>query len=202
MAHSISSSVLQYARFHGIATSYTDVDPLEHVQESCVAVPDLPLHSLSRFRDHLDKVHTSLEHSLHHEKLNLKKESALFLASALRRIEFTDIESDWESILPSWDRYDKLKVETPILTNDEEKTLPPIARSVCYGPGDFDLSPLEDKISDRDVVLARGLVNGIDTSGENIREEKLECAKGALLLIQEARKSFDLRNEDLEDLLR
>ncbi|RAH50336.1 uncharacterized protein BO95DRAFT_459378 [Aspergillus brunneoviolaceus CBS 621.78] len=201
MAHSINSAVLEYARFHGIASSYTDVDPLEHVQESCVAIPDLLSNSLSQFRDHLDKVHTSLEQSLYHEKLDLKKESAFFLASALRKIEPTDIESHWESILPSWDRYDKLKVETPIFTNDEEKGPPIGARPVCYGLDDFHLSPLEDEISDRDVVLARGLVHGIDTSGENIREEKLDCSKGALRLIQEARKSFDLRFKDLENLL-
>ncbi|RAL15760.1 uncharacterized protein BO97DRAFT_421008 [Aspergillus homomorphus CBS 101889] len=196
-------SLLQYARFYGIASSDSDVDPLAHVQESLEEIPDLPLHTLSQFRDHIARVQTSVEQSLHHEKLDLRKESALFLASVLRKIEPSDIEGHWGSILPSWDRYDKLRVEPPILTNDQELQLPPLKNRVCYTQHDYHLVPLEeDRISDRDVILVGGLVNGIDPSGKGMKEERIDCTRDALLLIQNARTNRIRPLEDLEGLLR
>ncbi|PYH42306.1 uncharacterized protein BP01DRAFT_136510 [Aspergillus saccharolyticus JOP 1030-1] len=188
MAHPTGPSLLAYARYHGIATSYADVDLLQLVQESCVAVPDAPLNHLTYTRDRIDQVKASLEQELLHEKLNLKKESAILLASALRKLEPADIEAHWEGILPSWDRFDKFKVEPPIFTHEQEKELPPSADSACYTHDECHLSPLEDNISERDVVLARGLINGIEICDESIRDERLDCTKEALLLIQESRK--------------
>ncbi|GKZ32639.1 hypothetical protein AbraIFM66950_002164 [Aspergillus brasiliensis] len=204
MATTNDVSLLQYARFHGIATDHTGLDLLQHIDEICEIAPDF-LHSpgdaVSLIEQNVASTQQLIEQDLHHEKLDIRKESVQFLSSVLRDSTRDNIDDLWDRILPSWDRYDDLKLEAPLFSSDNDTYLALPAEPLRYFREEDALCSFEGLTRDYDSNLSSKLMCETDTIEKGARNEKLNCSKDALLLIQGARQAGS-RPPGLDDLLR
>ncbi|KNG84938.1 hypothetical protein ANOM_005769 [Aspergillus nomiae NRRL 13137] len=62
-------SLIEYARFYGIARDFTAVDPLTYIDNAATETP-LPHDTLSEFQDHIYETQRNIEDKLRKEKLN------------------------------------------------------------------------------------------------------------------------------------
>ncbi|GKZ24092.1 hypothetical protein AbraIFM66951_008905 [Aspergillus brasiliensis] len=204
MADTNDVSLLQYARFYGIATDYTNLDLLQHIDEICEIAPDFlhsPRDAVSLIEQNVASTQQLIEQDLHHEKLDIRKESVQFLSSVLRDITRDNIDVLWDKILPSWDRYDDLKLEAPLFSSDNDTYLALPAEPLRYFREEDALCSLEGLTRDYDSNLSSKLMCEATITEESARDEKLDCSKAALLLIQGARQAGN-RPPDWDDLLR
>ncbi|PYH65732.1 uncharacterized protein BO88DRAFT_490538 [Aspergillus vadensis CBS 113365] len=203
MANTNDVSLLQYARFHGIATDYTDLDPLQHVDDICDIPPDYlhpPDDTLSVIEQTIASSQQVIEQNLHPEMLDIRKESVRFLSSVLRDIKRDNIDDCWDEVLPLWDRYDDLKLEPPLFSSDNDTNLVLPAEPLRYSREESFLCSLEGLASDYDNNLLSPLTHEAAIIEKRVGNEKLDCSKDALLLVQDARQAGN-RPLDLDDLL-
>lgn len=203
MANTNDVSLLQYARFYGIATDYTDLDPLQHIDDICDIPPDY-LHPPDGTSSVIEQIFASsqqvIEQTLHLEKLDIRRESVQFLSSVLRDIKRDNIDDCWDEVLPSWDQYDDLKLEPPLFSSDNDSNLVLPVEPLRYSREDNLFYSLEGLASDYDSNLLSPLIHEADIIEKRVGNEKLDCSKDALLLIQGARQAGN-RPLDLDDLL-
>ncbi|GAA84132.1 similar to An11g00590 [Aspergillus luchuensis IFO 4308] len=203
MASPNEVSLLQYARFHGIATEHTDIDPLQHIDGVCDIPPDF-LHPLGDTFSVIEQTIASsqqvIEQNLHPEKLDIRKESVQFLSSVLRDIKRDNIDDCWDEVLPLWDRFDDLKLEPPLFSSDKDTNLVLPAEPLRYSREENLLGSHEGLASDYDSNFLSPLIHEADIIKKRVGNEKLDCSKDALLLIQGARQAGN-RPLDLDDYL-
>ncbi|RAH57671.1 hypothetical protein BO85DRAFT_421531 [Aspergillus piperis CBS 112811] len=203
MANTNEVSLLQYARFHGIATEHTDIDPLQHIDGVCDIPPDF-LHPLCDVFSVIEQTIASsqqvIEQNLHPEKLDIRKESVQFLSSVLRDIKRDNIDDCWDEVLPLWDRFDDLKLEPPLFSSDMDTNLILPAEPLRYSREENLLGSHEGLASDYDSNFLSPLIHEADIIKKRVGNEKLDCSKDALLLIQGARQAGNCPL-DLDDLL-
>ncbi|PWY64236.1 hypothetical protein BO83DRAFT_346874 [Aspergillus eucalypticola CBS 122712] len=203
MANTNEVSLLQYARFHGIATEHTDIDLLQHIDDICDIPPDF-LHPLGDTFSVIEQTIASsqqvIEQNLHSGKLDIRKESVQFLSSVLRDIKRDNIDDRWDEVLPLWDRYDDLKLEPPLFSSDNDTNLVLPAEPLRYSREENLLCSHEGLASDYDSNFLSPLIHEADIIEKRVGNEKLDCSKDALLLIQGVRQAGN-RPLDLDDLL-
>ncbi|PWY68422.1 hypothetical protein BO70DRAFT_300605 [Aspergillus heteromorphus CBS 117.55] len=193
--------LLQYARFHGIASDFTQIDPLRHVDQTCPSPrdpPPLPEDALSELKGHLYHSQEAVEQELHQGKLGIRKEGALYLSSVLRDSKTASTDEYWDKLLPAWGRHDKLKLELPIFNSDNDTYLRPSKDPIQYSQDDYSLVDLPCDLSKAE--LSKSLPDNNDIE-KQVRDERLDCTKASLMLIQDARRGDDYSLEDLESLL-
>ncbi|KAE8145701.1 hypothetical protein BDV25DRAFT_170291 [Aspergillus avenaceus] len=197
-------SLLDYARYHGIATDYTTVDPLTKIEEFLpeLDLPALPQDKLSDFQEYIYEFQRCVEDDLRKEKFNLRKEDARLLSSVIRqaRAEKTDI--NWNEVLPAFNKDDELKLEVPILGIDSVLNPVPAKVPLRYDLDTFHFDALDEPPlgPEHDAIIDEILREGEDMM-RDIKAEKLRCSKESLLLIQRARKPAGFPFEEFEGLL-
>lgn len=177
------SSLLEYARFHGIAIDPTTINPLTYIDETsendCISNHE----TLSTFENHSSIARGSIEQGLRSEKLNVGKNDARFLSTVIRDARAERVEVNWAEYLPSMRRIEGLKVETPALASHHETDVASLGKHTYFSRGAALLKgclsyPLADS-SDGLIKASVDIVNGM-------RNEKLNCSKGPLFLLQNA----------------
>ncbi|KAI9930537.1 hypothetical protein MW887_011291 [Aspergillus wentii] len=185
-------SLLEYARFHGIAADFTSANnALEYVNQIHeIASEDLTSHeeNVATFESHLSTVQSRIEQDLRKEKLDLRKEDARFLSMIIRDVKAEQIDIDWDSLLPSFNRIRRLKVETPILHIDSDTDILSLKKPVSYDHDDIELPPAEKYPRDCQMDILDSFLGMADKTIGNMKMEKLDCTKDSLVMIQNARK--------------
>ncbi|OJJ37698.1 hypothetical protein ASPWEDRAFT_182542 [Aspergillus wentii DTO 134E9] len=198
-------SLLEYARFHGIAADFTSANnALEYVNQIHeIASEDLTSHeeNVATFESHLSTVQSRIEQDLRKEKLDLRKEDARFLSMIIRDVKAEQIDIDWDSLLPSFNRIRRLKVETPILHIDSDTDILSLKKPVSYDHDDIELPPAEKYPRDCQMDILDSFLGMADKTIGNMKMEKLDCTKDSLVMIQNARKCVDLSLGDIEEPL-
>ncbi|KAE8333881.1 hypothetical protein BDV39DRAFT_211921 [Aspergillus sergii] len=194
-------SLLEYARFHGIARDFTAVDPITNIDETTYETP-LPRDALSEFQDYIYETQRNVEDSLRKEKLNVRKESARLLASVIQDARAGKLDINWDELLPKFSQVDELKVQLPILDNDSIMDTLRYTRPLRYDENKIEIRPLDEscqKLKDEDITA--DLLTKADQVLKDIMPEKLKCSRESVLLIQKARDCGGLPFADLEGLL-
>ncbi|KAL2870645.1 uncharacterized protein BJX67DRAFT_377985 [Aspergillus lucknowensis] len=182
-------SLLDYARYHGIACSYTAIDPLQHI-DNALKTHDgnnvLPRAVQLEYADHFHSARVSLEESLQRERLKVPKESACSLASIVHDVYTGSLEElRWSDILPSFHRIDDMKLEPLILGIEDENCTKLSQRPLCYTLHDSDIQ--KSMALPKTVSLANpvsGSLLGRGAPLQQTKQEKLGCTRDSFSLIQ------------------
>ncbi|EFW21080.1 hypothetical protein D8B26_002661 [Coccidioides posadasii str. Silveira] len=117
-------SMLDYARFHGIARNHRAIDPLAFIS------PPLPSGLSGSLKDTKGCPVLSLDqlrepgYQKQKEKLNISKAGALFLKSAIRPSSSDFRRSlDWDNLLPDPRQIENIKQNPPLLRTDHENDM-------------------------------------------------------------------------------
>ncbi|OGM50991.1 hypothetical protein ABOM_000219 [Aspergillus bombycis] len=194
-------SLLEYARFYGIARDFTAFDPLTYIGEATTETP-LPQDTLSEFQDHIYETQRNVEDSLRKEKLHVRKESARLLASAIQDARAEKIDINWDELLPGFSRADELKVQLPIFHEDSIKEMLQYTSPLRYDESMVEIWPHDEsclKLKDEEIIA--DLLTKADQVRKDIMPEKLKCSRESMWLIQKARDCGSLAFTDLEGLL-
>ncbi|OOO13836.1 hypothetical protein OAory_01024310 [Aspergillus oryzae] len=194
-------SLLEYARFYGIARDFTAVDPITNIDETASETP-LPRDALSEFQDYIYETQRNVEDNLRKEKLNVRKESARLLASVIQDARAEKLDINWDELLPKFSQVDELKVQLPILDNDSISDTLRYTSPLRYDENKIEIRPLDEpcqKLKDEDITA--DLLTKADQVLKDIMPEKLKCSRESMLLIQKARDCGGLHFADLESLL-
>ena len=194
-------SLLEYARFYGIARDFTAVDPITNIDETASETP-LPRDALSEFQDYIYETQRNVEDNLRKEKLNVRKESARLLASVIQDARAEKLDINWDELLPKFSQVDELKVQLPILDNDSILDTLRYTSPLRYDENKIEIRPLDEpcqKLKDEDITA--DLLTKADQVLKDIMPEKLKCSRESMLLIQKARDCGGLHFADLETLL-
>lgn len=211
-------SLLEYARFYGIATNFTAVNPFSYVDHTCEIshqsiIPDHDQEesrNQSAFGIHLSTAHASIEGTPRKEKLNISKDDAQFLSGIIRNAKTkttTNVEDiDWEShLLSSRNRQtgNLLKLEMPLLRRTDDEHEFNAANRTLSDHDEIDLSSFSLNAGAEDSELEDlGFLDHIfQETGEvarRIQTEKLDCARDSLLLIQDIKRCGNLGATDIE----
>ncbi|KAE8392945.1 hypothetical protein BDV23DRAFT_170591 [Aspergillus alliaceus] len=198
-------SLLEYARFYGIARDFTAVDPLTCVDETyhtASQTSPLPQNTLSEFQSYIYETLENVESDLRKEKLNVSKESARLLSSVIQQAKAETIDINWDNILPEFNRADKLKVELPTINTESIMETGQYRSPLRYDLSKVGIRPLNEscqKLKDEDITAA--LLAKADEVLKDTMPEKLTCSRESMLLIQKARDCGDFPFSDLEGLL-
>ncbi|KAL2849540.1 hypothetical protein BJY01DRAFT_245827 [Aspergillus pseudoustus] len=177
-------SLLDYARFHGIANSYLAIDPLGHVTH--LGRDTLPEAVLSKYNDRLSDARAAVEETLRQEKLHIPERAGRLLASVICEAQTERAMVDWDDILPDFYRFGDMKLELPIFPMEDD------SKSLHYASHDIELqlsqNPYKaaDPNPDAAHPLSRLHANRIPLL-EQIRKEKLVCSRGSISFMQNAR---------------
>lgn len=181
-------SLLEYARFHGIATNQTTINPLEYIDQ----ILETSNHEDTfTSGNHLSTTQAAIEQDLRGEKLNVNKNDARFLSTVVRSARAEHVDVNWDEYLPSMRRMEGLKAELPALTTHHETDMASLRKHTVFGRGGAASSllkgcspyPMEDCSGDI-VKMGEEVV-------KRIRMERLNCTKGSLIMIQNARRCGD-----------
>ncbi|GIJ92019.1 hypothetical protein Asppvi_010994 [Aspergillus pseudoviridinutans] len=193
-------SLLEYARFHGIACDCTAITPNQHLDHSLKLPPDdpsVPEDKLKSLDKYLLTTQESVEKAIREEKLNVRKEDIRLLSAVLRDVRTHKFEFELEDALAAFHRLNKLKLEPPIFSLDYETHTALPQRPVFDDPEEVNLPPLEEG---PDYQL-ESLVKRADEINEEIRNEKLNCNKQSFMLIQDATKLGNASSNHLDDIV-
>ncbi|KAL3459444.1 hypothetical protein BJX64DRAFT_291269 [Aspergillus heterothallicus] len=178
----MDASLIDYARCHGLASPYLEIDPLCHVgHPRSNTLPD----ALSECDDRLSNARAALEERLRQEKLYVPVKASRVLASTIHEGQAERIKVEWVDILPHFQPFDNMKLEVPIFPIEYKKDA---LRYNCHDIG-LQLSDLPRKIANSDP----GATDSPDIHVtktilfEKIRKEKLLCTKVSIPLMQSAR---------------
>jgi hypothetical protein len=192
-------SLLEYARFHGIAHDHTAINPnqqLDHSLKLPLNDPPVPEDKLKSLDKYLLTTQESVEKAIREEKLNVRKEDIRLLSTVLRDARTHEFEFSLEEHLAAFHRLTKLKLEPPIFSLDYETHSTP-QRPVFDDSEELDLPPLEEAPEYR----FESLMKKADEFNEEIRNEKLNCNKQTFMLIQNAMKLENASSNHLDDIL-
>ena len=204
MAHRNYPVLLHYVRFYGLASDYLDPDLLEHIDKTSEIAPDflrLSKDAVTTIREQLEHHQQTVKQTLCHEKLDIRKESVRLLSSVLRNTT-RNIDNCWDRLFPKWDRYDSVKLESPVFSSEYDTNLRPPNDPLRYSHADYALRPLDKLCSDHEVNSPGNSKYDINTINKNMAHEKMDCTKTALLLIQNARHNRNRPLSEIENLFR
>ncbi|KAF7176217.1 hypothetical protein CNMCM7691_001933 [Aspergillus felis] len=193
-------SLLEYARFHGIARDYTAITPNQQLDHSHKLPPDdpsVPQDKLKLLDRYLLTTQESVDKAIREEKLNVRKEDIRLLSAVLRDVRTHEFEFNPEDDLVAFHCLNKLKLEPPIFSLDYETHSALPQRPVLYNLEELDLPPLEEGPE----YQFESLVKKADEINEEIRNEKLNCNKQSFMLIQDATKLGNTSSNHLDDIV-
>lgn len=195
MNQSQAPSLLEYARFHGIATNQSTINPLEYINQ----ILEIPiLEDTSTFDNHLSTTHAAIEQGLRKEKLNVSKNDARFLSTVVRNARAERVDVNWDEHLPSMRRIEGLKVELPALMTHHETDMASLRKHTFFGRGGAASSLLKG-LSPYPLADCSGdVVKMGEEVVKRVRMEMLNCTKGSFIMIQNARRCGDGLPRDME----
>lgn len=192
-------SLLEYARFHGIATPSITVNPLEYIDQTCETKPSTKSESSATLKDYIP-TGKSIERDANSEKLNVSKNDARLL-STVRNMRAECLEVKWDDYLPSIPRMEGLKIELPVLMTHHESDMATLINSVRSSRGSVALSLLQTCPPYSIADCSSSFVNMGSEAEGRARMERLSCSKECFLLIQNARKCGDIDPADINTCL-
>lgn len=184
-------SLLEYARFHGMAYPSSTVNPLEYIDQILENSPCSEDECLPASNGHNTTPWESIKPQLSSEKLNLSKNDSLLLSTVIRGMRAERVQVNWDDCLPLSPRIEGLKVEPPALTTHHESDMATLASSVRSGRGNEVLSLLQTCLPYSLPRFSTGFNMGYEIE-EKVKKERLNCTRESLLLIQNARKCGDI----------
>ncbi|KAJ5611243.1 hypothetical protein N7510_007962 [Penicillium lagena] len=169
MATQHQPSLLQYARFHGIAVPAKD--PLSYLRTSTF------------YSRPIDRARAKGEWCLESEKLEIRRPEAALVSSIIRS-KNQDGQINWDALLPSKKRDDSLKLDLLLTAEAESVLSAPVSRL-----GDLDVGALlPPAISPSYPREYQGMKDTIDRCTAQMMSERLDCSKEALVLIPSGRR--------------
>ncbi|KAF4177075.1 hypothetical protein CNMCM8694_007753 [Aspergillus lentulus] len=193
-------SLLEYARFYGIAREYTAINPSQQLDRSLQLPPDdpsVPEDKLKSLDKYLLTTQESVEKAICEEKLNVRKEDIRFLSAVLRDVRSHELELNLEDDLAAFHRLNKLKLEPPIFSLDYETHSALPLKPVLYDPEELDLPSLKEAPE----YQFECFVEKANEISKEISNEKLNCSKKTFMLIQDAMKLGHVPSNHLDDIL-
>lgn len=195
--------ILEYARFHGVATNHLAIDASSYL--TCTGAANL-----EPSLDDADEVPQpediqSMLTEKHSEKLDIGKREALLLSSIIKapsQLESVSCEHGWDGVLPDYRGIRRMKVEEPILRHDHELDMLSFRAQVSLDRVDLDL-PLEPIDDERDEGLAfpsycQGLPSQMQ---ERTTNEKLDCTRETLHFMEKIRDPLTSSLQDVHHTL-
>ncbi|GAB1208327.1 hypothetical protein APSETT445_007075 [Aspergillus pseudonomiae] len=177
-------SLLEYARFYGIARDFTAVDPLTYIDDVATETP-LPHDTLSEFQDHIYETQRNVEDKLRKEKLNVRKESARLLASVIQDARAEKLDINWDELLPKFSQADELKLPLPILHEDSIMETLRYTSPLRYDENVVEIRPHDEscpKLKDEDIIA--DLLVKADQVLKDVMPEKLNCMNVKDMLLE------------------
>ncbi|KAL4961764.1 uncharacterized protein BDV14DRAFT_210983 [Aspergillus stella-maris] len=198
-------SLLAYARFHGIASEYTAVDPFSQIDDTfelCSEDISLLQNTISDFKLRLYNAQSTLDKRLRTEKLGVSKDAARFLTSVIREIQTDTIVIDWDDVLPEFRRCQDAQVEPVVFSQERESDVRLSKKSLRYSIRDMDLGGFHEPIEifDEPSPLDHIRRNGVSLL-EQVKRDRLKASKGAFSIIQCVQKDDKPSTEELEAIL-
>ncbi|KAJ9322331.1 hypothetical protein DTO027B5_4884 [Paecilomyces variotii] len=197
MADYRGPSLLDYARFHGIAIDHQSINPLDQVPQPHESIndtladpPDVPIIDSSKF-------HSTLEQELRSEKLEIPKDAARLLSSVVQAASRKSIDIDWNSFLPDRHRIRKLKLDLPLVKRNLDLSTSPVrAERIALDPVQLQL-PREDVEDEHDEGLGfpKQYIDLSDRIWKEVSTERLDCSREDLELLQKATRVRKPDNE-------
>lgn len=184
-------SLLEYARFHGIATPFTTINPLEYVDQILENSPSSKEESSPASNSYTTTPWKCIERQLNSEKLNLSKKDARLLSTVIRDTRAERVEMNWDECLPSLPRIESLKVDLPALTTHHESEINALTSSVRSCRGNEALSLLRTCLP-YSLPKSSKNFNTCHKIDKTTKTEKLNCTRETFLLIQNARNCGDV----------
>ncbi|KAH3270414.1 hypothetical protein KXW55_002458 [Aspergillus fumigatus] len=192
-------SLLDYARFHGIAHDYTAINPSQHLDHSLKLPPDDPPveNKLKLLDEYLVPTQESDKKAIFEEKLNVRKGDSRFLSAVLQDMRTHAFDLNMGDHLAAFNRLSKLKIEPPIFSLNYETHSALPQRPVLYNLQQSNLRALEEAPEYR----CEPLVKKADEINEEMRNEKLNCNRKSFVLVQDAMKLGNVSSHYLDDIL-
>ncbi|EEP79763.1 predicted protein [Uncinocarpus reesii 1704] len=191
MSSFLRASVLDYARFYGIANDHMAIDPNS-------LIPQFPrnmlVNSLEDMNQHVSLDLSPLRQSIskqQRERLNISKADAAFLELALRQNSSGRLHPlKWNEFLLNRHRIADIKYDPPLLRTDHESDMLIFRKMLSPDRMEVDL-PLEkiDTENDEGLVFPIYIRDLPRQVQERIANEKLDCTREILLFLQTTRKS-------------
>ncbi|KAI9772360.1 MAG: hypothetical protein M1839_002496 [Geoglossum umbratile] len=173
-------ALLDYARFHGLASDHRVVPPL-----LSSLIPSPPRDFLLQLADPKEVPHLEqLAAFSTREKLFLDREAAALLSTCMWNVEHELTQEDL-SFSAGQRRGKELRVELPMLRTDHELDMRIFGRQVVPGPLGDNI-PLEE-VNERNDEGISWPLESLDLPrqfNEKLRNEKLEVSKDAILYLQ------------------
>jgi hypothetical protein len=195
-----SLSTLQYARLHGLALDHRSIDPLDFLPDlldSELSISDCNIHTTSPLSFGAAEKQ-AIDARIQREKLEVGKDAASFLSSVLAEMSSAHIDEraeEWIASFPKHPTSKEMKVACPLLTTEEEMYMHTFGRknrrnfandildgAVC----EFDQEATANA-NDEGLEFPNWFWELPDVLEEKIRQEKLDCSRGALQFLQKAR---------------
>ena len=183
-------SLLEYARFHGIATNQTTINPFEYINQI--------LETSNHEDNHLSATQNAIEQDLRGEKLNVCKNDARFLSTVVRNARAEHVDVSWDEHLPSIRRIEGLKVELPALKTHHETDMASLKKHTFFGRGGAASSLLRGCSPYPMADCSGDIVKLGEEVVKRIRMERLNCTKGSFIMIQNARACGDGLSRNME----
>jgi hypothetical protein len=188
--------LLDYARFHGVATDHQAIDPI-HLAVSLLEAgshdhglpdpPDAPTLDLHGSRN-------KIEDKLRNEKLEMGKDVAMFLSSVLAKIPLGGggglTDAEWDESRKRYCSVKDLKLECPLLTAECEHEISTFGKR--HHP-DTVLSDLllqekaEQTENDEGLSFPDYFWELPDEILTEVKSEKLDCSRNTLRVLQDVR---------------
>ncbi|KKK24439.1 hypothetical protein AOCH_005935 [Aspergillus ochraceoroseus] len=207
MASFQEPSLIDYARFHVIASDFTSFDPLDYIDEKFeLGNQQPPEDTLSEFRSCLNDAHGTLNEKILGEKLRVSKESGRFLASVLHEAR-ARMDMDWDALLPTFNPIEGNKLEPPIFTIERAADFKSSKNRFRYSLQEIDMEALEQCLGGPPPANSpSNILQKESLPTENVKAEKLKCTRKSLSIIQGVR-TYDClpekaTNELFESILR
>ncbi|KAK1138699.1 hypothetical protein N8T08_002090 [Aspergillus melleus] len=197
MGSSSKSSILEYARFYGIASDFAAIDPLTYIDDTC-KIPT-PEPQPSPVIEQIQNAQRTITQTLLKEKLGVKKAGAHLLSTVIREAGARTEDINWADVLPAFDRIERLQVEVPIFPAEYDTNTILARGNPRYEECDIQLEPLEEPPSA--AILPSRFRDLIDDAMDHIKTEKLRCSKDAFKLIQRAKMCTHPSKKAVEGLL-
>lgn len=207
-------SLLEYARFYGIAADITATSPLQYIDQTCKVSKsnrnkntttilngtDEP----SKFDIQLSSTHAEIEETLRKEKLNVSKDDAYFLTTVIGNTKTNKIFIDWDSLLRGSRERDlpgKLELELPPLWMEDDEAFPKnrYKHHVLFDINEE--SPNTLTKGDELEFLDNTFREANDLAKE-IQAEKLDCPMDSLRWIQSIKQYMNPGPGGLEKLFK
>lgn len=195
MSQDSEPSILDYARFHGLAIDHLATDPRHQL-------PPCSENLSSSLEDPQDAPRLEAYANVPtDEKPQLSKEAAIFLASSIKPTECPD----WGDLLPDLDRIRNTKLDLPLLKTDNELDMLEFGKRIEPDLANINL-PVEniDEENDEGFTWPARYQDLPALCDAQVKAEKMDTAREVLLFIQAARRhdySEDMYKSLLEEEL-